>query len=40
MMMSSPSNERKELRRAEKVDFPSENDVSRTTYVSRPIIIG
>ena len=40
MMISRPSNGWKGLKRAGKVDFPSENGASRTTYVSRPTTAG
>ena len=37
-MISRPINGWKGLKRVGKVDFPSENGASRTTYVSRPIL--
>ena len=37
MILSIPINGWKGLKRVGKVDFPSENGASRTTYVSRPI---
>lgn len=40
MMMSRPSNGWKGLKRVGKVDFPSENGASRTTYVNRPTTAG
>lgn len=40
MMLSRPSNGWKELKRVEKVDFPSENGASMTTYVNRPTTAG
>lgn len=40
IMISRPDNGWKGLKRAGKVDFPSENGASRTTYVSRLTIAG
>ena len=40
MMISRPGSGLKGLRRAGKVDFPSENGASRIIYVSRPTTVG